>query len=88
MRLIGTDSSEVVPSRSGTNTVTNNIQVETGGRIGGIDTDFTGKVVAGLGVGYILASVSSREFRTITKAVVEMAGVISRQAGYTGQESQ
>jgi DNA-binding IclR family transcriptional regulator len=50
--------------------------------------DFTGKVVAGLGVGYILASVSSREFRTITKAVVEMAGVISRQAGYTGQESQ
>lgn len=46
--------------------------------------DFTGKVVAGLGVGYILASVNNRELRTITKAVVETAQVISRQAGYTG----
>jgi IclR family transcriptional regulator, KDG regulon repressor len=48
--------------------------------------DFTGKVVAGLGVGYILASVNDRELRAIKKSVVEMAQVISRQAGYTGQE--
>lgn len=46
--------------------------------------DFTGKVVAGLGVGYILASVNNRELRTITKAVVDMADAISRQAGYMG----
>lgn len=47
--------------------------------------DFTGRVVAGIGVGYILASVNNRQLRSITKSVVEMAEVISRQAGYTGQ---
>jgi IclR family transcriptional regulator, KDG regulon repressor len=47
--------------------------------------DFTGRAIAALGVGYILASVNSRELQTITKAVVETAQIISKQAGYSGQ---
>lgn len=46
--------------------------------------DFTGKVVAGIGVGYILASVNARELRSIARYVIEKALAISRQAGYTG----
>lgn len=46
--------------------------------------DFSGKVIAGVGVGYILASVNNRELRIITKAVAETADLISRQTGYAG----
>ncbi|MGD0232110.1 MAG: IclR family transcriptional regulator [Syntrophorhabdales bacterium] len=49
--------------------------------------DFTGKVVAGLGVGFIFSSVDAREMKEITKAVVQTARAISREVGYTGKDA-
>jgi DNA-binding IclR family transcriptional regulator len=48
--------------------------------------DFTGKVVAAVGVGFFSSLVGSRELKKIAKEVVEAARAMSREAGYTGTE--
>ncbi len=48
--------------------------------------DFTGKVVAAVGVGFFFSLVGSRELKKIVKEVVAAARATSREAGYTGTE--
>jgi DNA-binding IclR family transcriptional regulator len=43
-----------------------------------------GKVVAGIGVGFISSSVNAKELNRITKEVAKAARDISRELGYTG----
>lgn len=59
------------------------------GGIGGISApirDFTGKVIAGVGVGFISSSVDSKGFKRIIKEVTETARIISREMGYVKKE--
>jgi DNA-binding IclR family transcriptional regulator len=44
--------------------------------------DRTGKVIAGLGVGFISSSVSARELEIIVKEVTKTALIISKELGY------
>ena len=48
--------------------------------------DFTGKVVAAVGVGFFFSLVGSRELKKIVKEVVWTARAMSREAGYSGME--
>ena len=59
--------------------------IEGAGGVGAPIRDFTGKVVAGLGVGFIFSSVSPDELKAIIREVVETAAAISREAGYSGK---
>jgi DNA-binding IclR family transcriptional regulator len=47
--------------------------------------DHMGKVIAGIGVGFISSSVNAKELKRITKEVVRSAQAISRELGYLGQ---
>jgi DNA-binding IclR family transcriptional regulator len=54
--------------------------------IGGIAApvrDFTGTVVAALGVGFVISSVGAKELKRIQKEVVETAQTISWEQGYS-----
>jgi IclR family transcriptional regulator, KDG regulon repressor len=56
--------------------------------IGGVAApirDFTGKVTAAVGVGYISSSVDSKTLNKIVKEVTGAASGISKELGYTGQ---
>ncbi|HQH83603.1 MAG TPA: IclR family transcriptional regulator, partial [Syntrophorhabdus sp.] len=58
--------------------------------IGGVSApvrDFSGKVIAGIGVGFISSSVDSKGLKRIIKEVTETAGVISREMGYVSRGS-
>jgi DNA-binding IclR family transcriptional regulator len=46
--------------------------------------DHQGKVVAGIGVGFISSSVNEKELNTIIKEVIKAAMDISRELGFTG----
>jgi IclR family transcriptional regulator, KDG regulon repressor len=50
--------------------------------------DFTGKVVAGVGVGFIATSVDSKDLKVLIKELVETAGMISKEMGYVRKEGQ
>jgi DNA-binding IclR family transcriptional regulator len=53
--------------------------------IGGIAApvrDFTGGVVAAIGVGFMVSSVKGKELKRIVKEVLETAHAISRELGY------
>lgn len=57
--------------------------------IGGIAApvrDFTGKVVAALGVGFISASVSSKDIKKMIKEVKATSDAISRELGYIDKQ--
>jgi len=60
--------------------------IEGVGGVGAPVRDFTGKVVAGVGVGFFFSLVGSGELKKIVKEVVGTARAISRDAGYTGAE--
>jgi IclR family transcriptional regulator, KDG regulon repressor len=44
--------------------------------------DRTGKVIAGIGIGFITSSVNTRELNTIVKEVTKVTRMISRELGY------
>jgi IclR family transcriptional regulator, KDG regulon repressor len=50
--------------------------------------DFTGKVIASVGVGFISPSVDSKGLKKLIKEVVETARIISREMGYVQKEGQ
>ena len=50
--------------------------------IGAPVRDFTGKVVAAVGVGFISSSEDSKGLRKITREVVETSRAISHKLGY------
>jgi len=55
--------------------------------IGGVAApirDFTGKVMAAVGVGFISSSVDAKTLRKIIKEVAGVASVISKELGHTG----
>ena len=57
--------------------------------IGGVSApirDFSGKVIAGIGVGFIASSVDSKNLKRIIKEVIETARIISREMGYVKKE--
>jgi len=57
--------------------------------IGGVSApvrDFSGKVIASIGVGFIVQSVDSKGLKRIIKEVVETARIISREMGYVKQQ--
>jgi DNA-binding IclR family transcriptional regulator len=59
--------------------------------IGGVAApirDFTGKVVAAVGVGFIFSSADPREIRKIIREVMTAAGSVSRELGYVAQEQE
>jgi DNA-binding IclR family transcriptional regulator len=60
--------------------------IEGVGGVGAPIRDFTGKVVAGVGVGFFFSLVGSREMKKIVKEVVGAARAISREAGCTGTD--
>jgi len=47
--------------------------------------DRTGKVIAAVGVGFILSSVKEKELNIIIKETRKTAGAISREMGYIGE---
>lgn len=59
--------------------------------IGGVAApiyDFTGKVVAAIGIGFISSSVDSKASKKLAKEALETALSISRELGFTGQPGQ
>ena len=50
--------------------------------------DHTGKVIAGVGVGFISSSVSAKELKGIVKEVTKTAMTISKEMGYSGEGGQ
>jgi DNA-binding IclR family transcriptional regulator len=60
--------------------------IEGVGGVGAPVRDFSGRVVGGVGVSFIVPSVDARELRRIIKTVLETAWLISRAAGYKGKE--
>jgi DNA-binding IclR family transcriptional regulator len=50
--------------------------------------DFTGKVIASVGVGFISPSVDSKSLKRLIKEVVETARMISKEMGYIKKERQ
>ena len=56
--------------------------------IGGVAApirDFSNRVIASVGIGFISSSVDSKTLKRIIKEVTDMALVISRELGFTGQ---
>ncbi|HVN95001.1 MAG TPA: IclR family transcriptional regulator, partial [Syntrophorhabdaceae bacterium] len=56
--------------------------------IGGVAApirDFTGKVIAAIGVAFIASSVVSKDLKNMIKEVTAAAFAISREMGYTGE---
>jgi DNA-binding IclR family transcriptional regulator len=50
--------------------------------------DHTGNALAGVGVGFISSSVSSKELKGIIKEVTKTALTISKEMGYSGEGGQ
>lgn len=50
--------------------------------------DFTGKVIAGLGIAFIASSVNSQELKRIIKEVTITALAISKELGYNGGQNK
>ncbi len=60
------------------------IAIEGIGGVGAPLHDFTGAVVAAIGVGFMVSSVDRKEMKRLIKEVVEAAASISRELGYAG----
>jgi DNA-binding IclR family transcriptional regulator len=60
--------------------------IEGVGGVGAPIRDYTGKVVAALGIGFIYSSVGPEELKELAKRVVTTAEAISADAGYTRRE--
>jgi DNA-binding IclR family transcriptional regulator len=60
--------------------------IEGVGGVGAPIRDYTGKVVAALGIGFIYSSVGPEELKGLAKRVVATAEAISADAGYTRRE--
>ena len=58
--------------------------IEGVGGVGAPIRDFTGRVIGGIGVGFISSSVDAKALKQIVKEVTGTARAISREAGYNG----
>jgi DNA-binding IclR family transcriptional regulator len=58
--------------------------IEGVGGVGAPIRDFTGRVIGGIGVGFISSSVDAKALKQIVREVTGTARAISREAGYSG----